>query len=102
LHRPDVQAAVDRQLARVERRGLVAKARHALVNGDMPALQSRFSALVMVTGARRYRFARWLANYAPVTIRWAYSCKRVFVLVAKVGRRVAHGQMRTFWVGDRP
>jgi len=102
LHRPDVQAAVDRQLARVERRGLVAKARHALLNGDMPALQSRFSALVMVTGARRYRFARWLAGYSPATIRWAYSCKRMLVLITKAGRRVAHSQMRTFWVGDRP
>lgn len=101
LHRPEVQAAVDRQLARIAERGLVAHARHALLTGDMPRLISHFSALAEATGASRYRVAGWLTGRLPLTIRLAYLAKRTLSPVAKLGRRMAYGPMRFFWAGDR-
>ena len=100
-HRPEVQAAVERQLARIAERGLVAHARHALLTGDMPKLVTHFSALAEATGASRYRLASWLTDRIPITIRIAYLLKRTFRPVAKLGRRVAHAPMRMFWAGDR-
>jgi len=91
---PDVQRAVDRQIARVQRRALVARARHALMIGDMPELASRFSDLEIATGARRYRVARWLTGSAPVTLRWAYACKRGSAYLTRTGRRLAQMQQR--------
>jgi len=101
LHRPEVQAAVDRQLARIAERGLVAHARHALMTGDMPKLVSHFSALAESTGDSRYRLAGWLTGRLPVTIRIAYLAKRILSPVARLGRRMAHAPMRMFWAGDR-
>lgn len=100
-HRPEVQAAVERQLARIAERGLVAHARHALMTGDMPKLVTHFSALAEATGASRYRVASWLTDRIPITIRIAYLLKRAFSPVAKLGRRMAYAPMRMFWAGDR-
>lgn len=101
LHRPEVQAAVDRQLARIAERGLVARARHALLTGDMPKLVTHFSALAEATGYSRYRLAGWLSGRLPLTIRIAYHAKRTLSPLAKLGRRMAYGPMRFFWAGDR-
>ena len=100
-NRPDVQAAVERQLERIAERGLVALARHALVTGDMPKLVGHFSALAEATGASRYRVAGWLSGRIPSTIRFAYLLKRTFRSMAKLGRRVAYAPMRIFWAGNR-
>ena len=101
LHRADVLAAVDRQLARIAERGLVARARHALVTNDMPGLATQFSALATATGASRYRLARWLTGHIPVTIRLAYWCRRVWMQAVKAGWRLTTGPVRAFWAGDR-
>jgi glycosyltransferase involved in cell wall biosynthesis len=102
LHRPEVQAAVDRQLSRIAERGLVARARHALLTGDMPKLVSHFSALAEATGYSRYRLAGWLSGRLPVTIRLAYLVKRTLSPLARLGRRMAaYTPMRFFWAGDR-
>ena len=74
--RPDIRTAIDAKLVALAERRLVAKARTALVEGDMAALPSRFAALADATGSARYRFASWLSGKAPATIRWAYRCKR--------------------------
>jgi GT2 family glycosyltransferase len=87
--RPEIRSAVDRQLAALTRRRLVARARAALAQGDMTALAARFAALADATGARRYRVASWLAGTAPMTIRWAYSCKRTFGHLSGARRRTA-------------
>jgi GT2 family glycosyltransferase len=100
-HRPDVLAAVDRQLARIAERGLVARARYALIINDMPDLARQFSALAEATGASRYRLARWLTGHLPATIRLAYRCKRAWVQTSKLGRRITAGPERAFWAGDR-
>jgi GT2 family glycosyltransferase len=99
--RPEVQAAVDRQLARVAERGLVARARHALVTGDMPRLIVHFEALAAATGASRYRVAGWLTGHAPITVRVAYQCKRAVNHITRAVRRRAQVPMRAFWAGDR-
>ena len=95
---PEVIAAIDRQLADVAERGLVARARTALVCGDMTNLVAHFSALAQETGASRYRLAEWLTGHAPITIRLAYRCKRGFGHLVRTGRR-AYEPMRTFWAG---
>jgi glycosyltransferase involved in cell wall biosynthesis len=97
-NRPEIVVAVDRQLARVAERGLVARARSALVSGDMSELITHFSALAQETGASRYRVAGWLTGHAPITIRLAYRCKRRFGQLVRSGRR-AYGPMRTFLAG---
>ena len=101
LHRADVLDAVDRQLAHIAERGLVARARHALVTNDMPGLATQLSALAAATGASRYRLARWLAGHLPITIRLAYWCRRVWMQVVRAGRRMTIGPVRAFWAGDR-
>jgi GT2 family glycosyltransferase len=85
--RPEVQTAVDIQLARFARRMLVARARNALVEGDMHALATEFAALADETGAVRYRFASWLSGTAPATLRWAYSCKRTMRRLSRLRLR---------------
>jgi hypothetical protein len=84
---PRIQAAIDAQLAAIVERRLVARARTALVQGDMTALASRFTALADATGARRYRLASWLTGKAPATIRWAYRCKRTLGQLSGSRRR---------------
>jgi GT2 family glycosyltransferase len=95
---PDLLAAIERQLARVSERGLVARARSALVSGDMSELVTHFSALAKETGAQRYRVARWLTGHAPITIRLAYRCKRQLGRLVRSGRR-AYGPIRSFGAG---
>jgi cellulose synthase/poly-beta-1,6-N-acetylglucosamine synthase-like glycosyltransferase len=85
--RLDVQTAVDRQLARFARRGLLAEARSALLEGDTAVLAARFSALADTTGAMKYRVASWLTVRAPATIWWAYRCKRTFGQLTRPRRR---------------
>ena len=87
MDRPDIQSAVDAQLASLDERRLVAGAKFALAQGDMMALASGFSALADATGARRYRVAHWLTNTAPITIRWAYRCKRTLQHLSRSRRR---------------
>jgi glycosyltransferase involved in cell wall biosynthesis len=101
LHRADVRDAVDLQLGRIAERGLVARARHALVTNDMPGLATQFSALAAATGASRYRLARWLTGHIPLSIRLAYWCRRAGVQAFKAGRRMTVGPLRAFWAGDR-
>ena len=73
---PELISTIDAQLARVARRELVADARSALVQGDMPVLESHFSALAAATGSMRYRIAGWLTRRAPGAIQSAYRCKQ--------------------------
>jgi GT2 family glycosyltransferase len=96
--RPEIVSAIDYQLARVAERGLVARARTALVSGDMPGLITQFSALAHETGSSRYRVAGWLTGHVPITIRLAYQCKRRFGQLVRTGRR-AYGPMRIFLAG---
>jgi Glycosyl transferase family 2 len=74
--RPDVQAAIDRQLARFAQRATLLHARIALLEGDTEELATHLSALAEATGAVRYRMARWLSDRAPLAIWWAYQCRR--------------------------
>jgi GT2 family glycosyltransferase len=97
--RPDIVVAIDQQLARVAERGLVARARTALVSGDMSELVVQLSALAQETGSSRYRVASWLTGHAPITIRLAYRCKRGLGQLVRTGRR-AYGPMRTFLAGN--
>ena len=90
--RPEVQAAVDAQLARCGDRILVARARNALLVGDMTALATEFAALADRTGARKYRVARWLSGMAPATLRWAYTCRRTLMQLSRSRRRSPSGQ----------
>jgi glycosyltransferase involved in cell wall biosynthesis len=96
--RDDIVTAIDHQLARVAERELVARARSALVSGDMSELMVHFSALALETGSSRYRVAGWLTGHAPLTIRLAYQCKLRFSQLMRTGRR-AYGPMRTFLAG---
>jgi glycosyltransferase involved in cell wall biosynthesis len=85
--RPEVTAAVDRQLARFTERALVAAARRALIAGDMDEVATHLRALTHITGALRYQLGCWLAGTAPATLRWAYSCKRTVRQIARRRRR---------------
>jgi cellulose synthase/poly-beta-1,6-N-acetylglucosamine synthase-like glycosyltransferase len=93
--RPDVTAAVDRQLARFARRCLMATARSALLEGDMPAFARHLTALERETGELRYRFARWLSGVSPLAIRMAYFCKRGWAHLVRP-RRVSRSVF-PFW-----
>jgi cellulose synthase/poly-beta-1,6-N-acetylglucosamine synthase-like glycosyltransferase len=88
--RPDVTYAVDRQLARFGQRCLIATARSALLEGDMPAFATHLAALERHTGEIRYRFARWLSGVSPSAIKSAYFCKRVWARAVRP-RRVPRG-----------
>lgn len=85
--RPEVQAAVDLQLARFAQRALLANAKKALLVGDMNEMAAQFDALASETGAVKYRVASWLSGTAPATVRWAYSCKRTLGHLTRVRRR---------------
>ena len=85
--RPEVQAAVDLQLARFAQRARLANARKALLDGDMGELVAQFNALASETGAVRYRIASWLSGAAPSTVRWAYTCKRTLGHLTRARRR---------------
>jgi GT2 family glycosyltransferase len=97
-NQPGIVAAIDHQLARIAERGLVARARSALVSGDMSGLITHFSALAQETGASRYRLAGWLTGHVPITIRLAYQCKRRLGRLVRSGRR-AYGPIHTFLAG---
>ena len=88
--RPEVQASVDWQLARLAKRVMLATARELLVEGDMAHLAQQFGALAEATGMRRYRVAEWLSNRAPATIWWAYRCKLRFRHLARSRRNHAN------------
>jgi GT2 family glycosyltransferase len=92
-------AAIDRHVASLGERSLVARARTALITGDMPGLVTQFSALANETGASRYRVAHWLSGHVPATIRFAYGCKRRFHKLMQSGRR-AYAPMRAIWAGN--
>jgi GT2 family glycosyltransferase len=95
--RPEIQKAVDRQLARFTQRAMLATARTALLQGDMAEVAVHFGALADTTGAVRYRVARWLSDRAPLTIWWAYRCKRTLRHLAWARRR----HTRPTWIsGD--
>jgi cellulose synthase/poly-beta-1,6-N-acetylglucosamine synthase-like glycosyltransferase len=98
-HRPEVTAAVDRQLARFGQRCLMASARSALLDGDMSAFATHLGALATQTGATRYRFARWLSSISPAAIKWAYVCKRAWAHVVRPGR-VSRARLHP-WVDHR-
>jgi len=63
--RPEIQAAIDAQLARFSQRATLLHARTALLQGDTAELAAHLSALAETTGAVRYRLARWLSDRAP-------------------------------------
>jgi GT2 family glycosyltransferase len=85
--RPDIIAAIDQQLSRVAERGLMVRARTALISGDMSELVAQFSALAQETGSSRYRVAGWLTGHVPITIRLAYRCKRGLGQLVRTSRR---------------
>lgn len=99
LGNAELVTAIDRQVASLGERSLVARARTALISGDMPGLVTQFSALAHETGASRYRVAHWLSGHVPVTIRFAYGCKRQLHKLMRTGRR-ACAPMRAFWAGS--
>ena len=74
--RPELVSIIDRQLAAIGERALRADARDALLQHDRQRLALHIGALAGSTGAMRYRVAKWLSDYAPTTIWWAYRCKQ--------------------------
>ena len=84
--RPEIQAAIDAQLARFAHRAMLLDARTALLHGHTAELAAHLSTLADTTGAVRYRLARWLSDRAPLAIWWAYQCKRTFRRLS-LGRR---------------
>ena len=84
--RPEVIAAIRLQLGRFAHRCLLANARTALIDGDMPKFATQMASLALHTGAVRYRLAGWLSSTAPFTIRWAYACKKAWIQITRPRR----------------
>jgi len=74
--RPELESAIDRQLAALAERGIRANARAALLQHDRAGLALHIGDLAAATGAVRYRVAKWLSDHAPTIIWWAYRCKQ--------------------------
>ena len=74
--RPELTSTIDRKLASLAQRAMRANARAALLQHDRDGLARHIGALASTTGAVRYRVAKWLSDYVPTSIWWAYRCKQ--------------------------
>jgi glycosyltransferase involved in cell wall biosynthesis len=85
---PEIQTAIDRELAGFTRQRLISLARRALLQGDQRGVTEGFSQLRDSTGALRYRVASWLSGRAPETILWAYKLQQIARRLGLRGRRL--------------